>query len=164
MAGRGSSAERLGAVFDAVDRWLLGLGLGPEAMTALVAVLRAQADVLDQQIASERAGTCGGCAEAVAASAQSRTGAGGPRKAAGKRVRTRSLCQEPEAVAWAREKSGLTKRALAGMVGISEQLMGEIESGWRSATPANLVRIAQALNCPVVVLERKRLVEATDHR
>ena len=29
VAGGGSSAERLGAVFDAVDRWLLGLGLGP---------------------------------------------------------------------------------------------------------------------------------------
>ena len=33
--------------------------------------------------------------------------------------------------------------------------MGEIESGWRNATPANLARIAEALNCPIVVLERK---------
>lgn len=72
------------------------------------------------------------------------------------RTRPRRLCQEPEAVTWAREKSGLTKRALADRVGISEQLMGEIESGWRSATPANLVKIAEALNCPIVVLERKR--------
>ncbi|WUH93732.1 helix-turn-helix transcriptional regulator [Streptomyces sp. NBC_00433] len=64
--------------------------------------------------------------------------------------------QEPEAVTWAREKAGLTKRQLAELVGISEQLMGEIESGWRSATPANLRRIAAALNCPVVFLERKR--------
>ncbi|WP_329176330.1 helix-turn-helix domain-containing protein [Streptomyces sp. NBC_01477] len=57
---------------------------------------------------------------------------------------------------WAREKAGLTKRALARTVGISEQLLGEIESGWRSATPLNLARIADALNCPVVLLERKR--------
>ncbi|BBA98464.1 hypothetical protein RVR_4654 [Actinacidiphila reveromycinica] len=72
------------------------------------------------------------------------------------RARPRRLCQEPEAVTWAREKAGLTKRALASRVGISEQLMGDIESGWRNATPTNLVKIAAALNCPLVVLERKR--------
>lgn len=74
------------------------------------------------------------------------------------RVRTRpsTLYHEPEAVTWARQKSGLTKRQLARLVGISEQLMGEIESGWRSATPANLIKIAEALNCPIVALERKR--------
>jgi transcriptional regulator with XRE-family HTH domain len=66
------------------------------------------------------------------------------------------LYQEPEAVSWARQKAGLTKRALAARVGISEQLMGEIESGWRSAPPARLAEIAEALNCPVVFLERKR--------
>jgi transcriptional regulator with XRE-family HTH domain len=76
------------------------------------------------------------------------------------RTRPSRLHQEPEAVTWAREKAGLTKRALADQVGISEQLMGEIESGWRSATPANLVKIAEALNCPLVVLERKRHVAA----
>ena len=73
-----------------------------------------------------------------------------------KRAAPSRLHQEPEAVTWAREKTGLTKRALADKVGISEQLMGEIESGWRSATPANLIKIAEALNCPPVVLERKR--------
>jgi transcriptional regulator with XRE-family HTH domain len=72
------------------------------------------------------------------------------------RNRPSRLHQEPEAVTWARQKAGLTKRALADQVGISEQLMGEIESGWRSATPANLIKIAAALNCPLVVLERKR--------
>lgn len=77
---------------------------------------------------------------------------------ADRRTRTapRRLHQEPEAVRWAREKTGLTKRALAEAIGISEQLMGEIESGWRSATPANLKKIAEALNCPLVALERKR--------
>ena len=76
------------------------------------------------------------------------------------RTRPSRLHQEPEAVTWAREKAGLTKRALADLVGISEQLMGEIESGWRSATPANLMKIADALNCPLVVLERKRATAA----
>ena len=73
-----------------------------------------------------------------------------------KRTRPRTLDHEPEAVTWARKKAGLTKRALADLIGISEQLMNEIESGWRNATPANLARIAEAVNCPVVVLERRR--------
>jgi transcriptional regulator with XRE-family HTH domain len=63
--------------------------------------------------------------------------------------------QEQSAVTWAREKAGLTKRSLAQIVGLSEQLVGEFESGWRSATPTNLAKIATALNCPIVVLERK---------
>lgn len=67
----------------------------------------------------------------------------------------RTLHHEPVAVTWAREKAGLTKRALAQRVGISEQLVGDIESGRRSATLVNLARIAEALNCPVVALERK---------
>ncbi|WP_435176275.1 helix-turn-helix domain-containing protein [Actinacidiphila sp. bgisy145] len=66
------------------------------------------------------------------------------------------LNHEPEAVTWARERVGLTKRELATEIGISEQLMGEIESGWRNATPPNLAKIADALNCPIVALERKR--------
>ncbi|WP_328917141.1 MULTISPECIES: helix-turn-helix domain-containing protein [unclassified Streptomyces] len=75
----------------------------------------------------------------------------------GTRRRPRVLHQEPAAVTWAREKAGLTKRALARQVGISAVLMGEIESGWRNATPANLAKIAEALNCPIVVLERKHV-------
>lgn len=82
------------------------------------------------------------------------------------RTRPSRLRQEPEALTWAREKAGLTKRALAGRIGISEQLVGEMESGWRSATPANLRRLATALNCPVVVLERThqpiRLIDLAD--
>lgn len=73
-----------------------------------------------------------------------------------KRRRPAKLDHEPEAVTWARKKAGLTKRALAKQVGISEVLMGEIESGWRNATPANLVKTADALNCPLAALERKR--------
>jgi len=78
------------------------------------------------------------------------------------RTRPSRLHQEPEAVTWAREEAGLTKRALAELIGVSEQLIGEIESGWRNATPANLAKIAEALNCPIVVLERKR-PEPTPH-
>ncbi|MFC8723662.1 helix-turn-helix domain-containing protein [Streptomyces bacillaris] len=63
----------------------------------------------------------------------------------------------PEAVTYAREKAGLTKRALAGMCDISEQLVGDIEAGRRNATPATLQKLAAALNCPVVVLEAKRV-------
>jgi transcriptional regulator with XRE-family HTH domain len=70
------------------------------------------------------------------------------------------LNQEPEAVTYAREKAGLTKRELAERCGFSEQLMGEIESGWRNATAGNLLKIAEGCNCPVVVLERKREVAA----
>lgn len=71
------------------------------------------------------------------------------------------LNQEPKAVTYAREKAGLTKRELAVRCGFSEQLMGEIESGWRNATPEKLQKIAEACNCPVVVLEAKRQVAAS---
>lgn len=82
----------------------------------------------------------------------------------GRRRRPRVLRHEPEAVTWARKKARLTKRALARRVGISEALMGEIESGWRSATPANLSKIADALNCPVIFLERKHASGAADRQ
>ncbi len=64
----------------------------------------------------------------------------------------------PEAVTWAREKAGLTKTALADECGVSLALISMIESGDRSATPATLRKIARALNCPVVMLERRREV------
>jgi transcriptional regulator with XRE-family HTH domain len=76
------------------------------------------------------------------------------------RKRPKILNHEPVAVTYAREKAGLTKRELAERLGISEQLMGEIESGWRNATSATLLKLAEELNCPVVVLERKRSPEA----
>lgn len=66
------------------------------------------------------------------------------------------LDHEPEAVTQAREEAGLTKRELAKAIGCVESLIGEIERGTRNATPDRLRRIADALNCPVVALERKR--------
>jgi transcriptional regulator with XRE-family HTH domain len=70
------------------------------------------------------------------------------------------LHQEPEAVTWARERSGLTKTQLHDLTGFSLSFISEIEAGTRNAGPHILVKIADALNCPVVFLERKRTVVA----
>lgn len=70
------------------------------------------------------------------------------------------LDHEPEAVTWARERSGLSLTQLAARSGIRLSLLSEIEGGTRNATPANLLKIAEALNCPVVFLERKRVPAA----
>lgn len=66
------------------------------------------------------------------------------------------LDHEPEAVTYARRQAGLTKTALAELCGVSVSLISEIESGTRNATPAMLNKLAEALHCPRVVLERKR--------
>lgn len=57
---------------------------------------------------------------------------------------------------YARQKAGLTKTALAKRIGRSLSLVSEIEAGSRNATPEVLQLLAEALNCPIVVLERKR--------
>ena len=72
------------------------------------------------------------------------------------------LDHEPEAVTYARKQAGLTKTALAEMVGVSLPLISQIESGRSNATPAMLIKLAAALNCPRVVLERKREVQDGD--
>lgn len=84
-----------------------------------------------------------------------------PRKRRTRRRIKRPLNHEPSAVTYAREKAGLKKYELAERVGISPQLMGEIESGWRNCTPENLAKMAEALNCPLVVLEAKRQADST---
>ena len=66
------------------------------------------------------------------------------------------LDHEPQAVTYAREQAGLTKTQLAQACGVSLSLISEIEAGTRNATPAMLSKLAKALNCPRVVLERKR--------
>lgn len=66
------------------------------------------------------------------------------------------LYHEPTAVKWAREKAGLTQTQLAERAGLSRTLVVEIEAGTRNCTPANLIKLAEALNCPRVVLEAKR--------
>jgi transcriptional regulator with XRE-family HTH domain len=71
------------------------------------------------------------------------------------------LDHEPAAVTYAREQAGLTKTALAELCEVSVSLISEIESGTRNATPAMLNKLARALNCPRVVLVRKRDVTAS---
>jgi transcriptional regulator with XRE-family HTH domain len=66
------------------------------------------------------------------------------------------LGHDPEALAWALKKSGLTQVAFAEQIGKSAGLVSEILKGTRNATPALLLEMAKALNCPIVVLEAKR--------
>jgi transcriptional regulator with XRE-family HTH domain len=48
------------------------------------------------------------------------------------------------------------KTQLAAACDVSVSLISEIESGTRNATPTMIGKLAAALNCPQVVLERKR--------
>lgn len=66
------------------------------------------------------------------------------------------LDHEPSAVAYALHCSGLTKAQLAERCGVAPSLITEIIAGTRNATPAMIGKLAYALNCPRVVLERKR--------
>jgi len=66
------------------------------------------------------------------------------------------VAQNPRAITRARGK--MTKRALAEAAGISEQLMGDIERGTRSARPETLAKIAEVLGRPVEELERRQRV------
>lgn len=68
------------------------------------------------------------------------------------------LHHEPQAVQWARGKAGLSQTQLAQACGFTKSFICEIEGGTRNAGPATLLKIAEALNCPVVFLERKRQV------
>lgn len=65
------------------------------------------------------------------------------------------LDHDPEALAWARKKDGRTQGDLARAVGISIGHMSEIEKGSRNAPPHLITKLAEALNCPRSVLERK---------
>jgi DNA-binding XRE family transcriptional regulator len=66
------------------------------------------------------------------------------------------LDHEPAAVTYARVQAGLTRTQLAKTCGVSLSLISEIERGTRNATPAMIIKLADALNCPRVILERKR--------
>lgn len=66
------------------------------------------------------------------------------------------LNHEPKSVEWARQKAGLSQAQLARECGVSRSLICEIEAGTRNCTPGLLLKIAQALNCPLVFLESKR--------
>ncbi|MCL6563287.1 MAG: helix-turn-helix domain-containing protein [Firmicutes bacterium] len=52
-------------------------------------------------------------------------------------------------LAEARKAQGLTKRALAARVGLSERAIGRFEQGHMLPSAENLVALAQALDCSV---------------
>jgi transcriptional regulator with XRE-family HTH domain len=74
-------------------------------------------------------------------------------------ARKAPLDHDPKAVVWARKAKGVTQARLAKDIGIAISHMSEIESGTRNAPPHLLNKLAEALNCPVTVLERKRDAE-----
>jgi transcriptional regulator with XRE-family HTH domain len=61
----------------------------------------------------------------------------------------------PEGVRFARRKAGYTQRALADVLGVSAQLVCDIEAGRRNARPELLLCMAAVLGCPLVVLQAK---------
>lgn len=79
-----------------------------------------------------------------------------------RRTPKRPLDHQPEAVVYAREQAGLTQTQLAEMCDVAKSLICEIEAGTRNATPAMLNKLAAALNCPRVILERKREPETAE--
>lgn len=68
------------------------------------------------------------------------------------------LDHEPAALRYALDKSGLSQAEFAAALGKSQSLISEILRGTRNANPKVLAEMARVLNCPVVVLERKRYV------
>ena len=66
------------------------------------------------------------------------------------------LNHDPEAVRYAVRKSGLTQLAIADQLQVSASQVSEWLKGTRNITQPNLVRLAELLNCPIVVLEAKQ--------
>lgn len=51
-----------------------------------------------------------------------------------------------------RQRSGLSKAALANLAGVDRTLIHRLENGERSATPSVMRKLADALQCPLVAL------------
>lgn len=51
-----------------------------------------------------------------------------------------------------RQRSGLSKPALAQLAGVDRTLIHRLENGERAATPAVMQKLADALQCPLVAL------------
>lgn len=71
------------------------------------------------------------------------------------------LNHEPAALAWAINKSGFSQAQVIAELAaighpISKGQLSEIVKGTRNCRQPTLEAIARVLNCPVVVLERKR--------
>jgi transcriptional regulator with XRE-family HTH domain len=73
-------------------------------------------------------------------------------------ARKSPLDHDPAALRYALDKSGLSQVELAAAINRSEGLVSELLRGTRNAHPALLLKIAHALNCPVVVIEAKRQI------
>jgi transcriptional regulator with XRE-family HTH domain len=67
------------------------------------------------------------------------------------------LDHKPDEVRKARERTGLTRTEVARQLGVSLSLISEIEKGTRNATPAMILRLADALDCEPDSLRRRRL-------
>lgn len=72
------------------------------------------------------------------------------------RKRRLRLYHEPEAITRTRVKAGLSKLALANRAGVSEGFIRHIEAGKMSCPLGTLMKISDALGCPVADLVRKR--------
>lgn len=78
--------------------------------------------------------------------------------------RKRPLRQDPAAVRYALDMSGLSQAELARRTSRSESTISEILAGTRSASATLLRDIAHVLNCPLVVLESRRDIVAEPNR
>lgn len=72
-------------------------------------------------------------------------------------ARKSPLNQDPEAVRWAMSRSRMNQRQLATAIKRSESYVSEILGGTRNAPPDVLADIADAFNCPISMLEPKRV-------
>lgn len=75
-------------------------------------------------------------------------------------ARRAPLNHSAEAVRWIVRESDLTQRAIAKAVGISPGLLSEICNGTRNASDRVLSKLADILDCPVIVLKASRRVAA----
>ena len=57
-----------------------------------------------------------------------------------------------ESLVTIRERSGLSKSALAERAGVDRTLVHRLENGERNATPTVIRKLADALGCPLMAL------------
>jgi transcriptional regulator with XRE-family HTH domain len=70
--------------------------------------------------------------------------------------RLKPLDHSPQGLKYALDKSGRSAPEVADALGVSKGFFYELLRGTRNAKPALLLRIAEELNCPLVVIEAKR--------
>jgi len=66
---------------------------------------------------------------------------------------------DPIALTVLREKDGYTKSRLAEVAGLSLGYLADLESGRRKGNPEVITKLAQALNVPRSMLERRRFID-----